>query len=93
MELTARATPDGYTLGVNTTAHAINAGRLPDLAPPDGETDFYFVPAGDPEEAVVRIVDGMPDMLRPGPARLAEEGQEHEPPRVEAGHEGDEHAE
>ncbi|GGF80512.1 ATP-dependent RecD-like DNA helicase [Paracoccus acridae] len=40
-----------------TTAHAINAGRLPDLAPPDGETDFYFVPAGDPEEAVVRIVE------------------------------------
>jgi tripartite-type tricarboxylate transporter receptor subunit TctC len=24
MELTARATPDGYTLGINTTAHAIN---------------------------------------------------------------------
>ncbi len=24
MEITARATPDGYTLGVNTTAHAIN---------------------------------------------------------------------
>ena len=40
-----------------TTAHAINAGRLPDLAPPDGETDFYFVPAGDPEEAVARIVE------------------------------------
>jgi exodeoxyribonuclease V alpha subunit len=24
-----------------TTAHAINAGRLPDLAPPEGEADFY----------------------------------------------------
>ncbi len=40
-----------------TTAHAINAGRLPDLAPPDGEADFYFVPARDPEEAVARIVE------------------------------------
>ena len=40
-----------------TTAHAINAGRLPDLAPPDGDTDFYFVPAADPEQAVPRIVE------------------------------------
>ena len=40
-----------------TTAHAINAGRLPDLAPPDGEADFYFVPATDPEQAVPRIVE------------------------------------
>ena len=40
-----------------TTAHAINAGRMPDLAPPDGEADFYFVPAADPEQAVARIVD------------------------------------
>lgn len=40
-----------------TTAHAINAGRLPDLAPPEGEADFYFVPARDPEQAVPRIVE------------------------------------
>lgn len=40
-----------------TTAHAINAGRMPDLAPPDGEADFYFVPATDPEQAVPRIVE------------------------------------
>jgi len=40
-----------------TTAHAINAGRIPDLAPPDGEADFYFVPAADPEQAVPRIVE------------------------------------
>lgn len=40
-----------------TTAHAINAGRMPDLAPPDGEADFYFVPTRDPEEAVARIVE------------------------------------
>ena len=40
-----------------TTAHAINAGRIPDLAPPEGEADFYFVPATDPEQAVPRIVE------------------------------------
>ncbi len=40
-----------------TTAHAINAGRLPDLTPPEGDTDFYFVPAADPEQAVPRIVE------------------------------------
>jgi len=40
-----------------TTAHAINAGRMPDLAPPNGETDFYFVAAADPEQAVLRIVE------------------------------------
>ncbi len=40
-----------------TTAHAINAGRMPDLARPDTASDFYFVPTGDPEEAVARIVE------------------------------------
>lgn len=40
-----------------TTAHAINAGRMPDLRPPDGDADFYFVPAADPEQAAARIVE------------------------------------
>jgi len=40
-----------------TTAHAINGGRMPDLSPPEGETDFYFVPASEPEQAVPRIVE------------------------------------
>jgi exodeoxyribonuclease V alpha subunit len=40
-----------------TTAHAMNAGRMPDLSPPDGEADFYFVPAADPGQAVSRIVE------------------------------------
>jgi exodeoxyribonuclease V alpha subunit len=40
-----------------TTAHAINAGHMPDLGKPDGEADFYFVPATDPEQAVPRIVE------------------------------------
>lgn len=40
-----------------TMAHAINAGHLPDLGKSDGEADFYFVPAADPEQAVPRIVE------------------------------------
>jgi exodeoxyribonuclease V alpha subunit len=40
-----------------TSAHQINEGRIPDLSPPDGETDFYFVPAEDPEQAVLRIIE------------------------------------
>ena len=38
-------------------AHRINQGRMPDLAKPDRKTDFYFVPAADPEQAVCRIVE------------------------------------
>ena len=40
-----------------TSAHQINRGRIPDLAKPEGETDFYFVPATDPEQAVARVVE------------------------------------
>ena len=40
-----------------TSAHQINEGRLPDLSHPDAETDFYFVPAAEPEQAVPRIVE------------------------------------
>ena len=40
-----------------TSAHRINEGRLPDLSAPEGETDFYFVPAEAPEQAVARIVE------------------------------------
>jgi exodeoxyribonuclease V alpha subunit len=40
-----------------TTAHAINAGQMPDLPPPNGETDFRFVSAANPEQAVLRIVE------------------------------------
>jgi len=38
-------------------AHRINQGSLPDLGKPEGDSDFYFVPADDPETAVPRIVD------------------------------------
>ena len=40
-----------------TTAHGINRGAIPDLSRPEGESDFYFVPAEDPETAAVRIVE------------------------------------
>jgi len=40
-----------------TAAHRINKGQIPDLAKPDGESDFYFVNAADPEAAVPLIVD------------------------------------
>jgi exodeoxyribonuclease V alpha subunit len=41
-----------------TTAHAINAGTIPDLRPPaDGaNSDFYFLPADTPEQAVSLIL-------------------------------------
>ncbi len=40
-----------------TSAHQINRGVIPDLSKPEGESDFYFVQADDPESAVTRIVD------------------------------------
>lgn len=40
-----------------TSAHCINQGIIPDLSKPDGESDFYFVPADDPAIAVARIVE------------------------------------
>ena len=39
-----------------TNAHRINQGKIPDLNPPKGDTDFYFVPAEDPEQTVDRII-------------------------------------
>ncbi len=38
-------------------AHRINHGRMPDLAKPGGDSDFYFFPASDPEQTVSRIVE------------------------------------
>ena len=40
-----------------TAAHGINRGAIPDLSRPEGESDFYFVVAEDPETAVSRIVE------------------------------------
>ena len=38
-------------------AHQINQGRIPDLGQAEGPTDFYFVPAADPEHAVSQIIN------------------------------------
>jgi exodeoxyribonuclease V alpha subunit len=40
-----------------TNAHRINQGLMPELSAPDGASDFYFVPAADPETAVARIIE------------------------------------
>ncbi len=40
-----------------TTSHGINRGAIPDLSRPEGESDFYFVAADDPETAVPRMVE------------------------------------
>ena len=40
-----------------TAAHRINKGQMPDLAKPEGESDFYFVNVAEPEVAVPLIVD------------------------------------
>lgn len=40
-----------------TTAHQINRGMIPELGKAEGDTDFYFMPAADPEQAVPRIID------------------------------------
>jgi len=40
-----------------TSAHRINQGAIPDLARPEGDTDFYFVQADDPDIAVTRIIE------------------------------------
>jgi exodeoxyribonuclease V alpha subunit len=40
-----------------TNAHRINAGLLPDLAVPEADSDFYFVPADSLESALPRILE------------------------------------
>ena len=44
------------TSRIVASAHRINAGRMPEFNAGDGESDFYFVPAEDPEQAVERIL-------------------------------------
>jgi exodeoxyribonuclease V alpha subunit len=40
-----------------TNAHRINRGAIPDLSRPEGDSDFYFVAADNPETALPRIVE------------------------------------
>ena len=46
-----------------TSAHRVNSGKLPDMSNPKEESDFYFVPARDPEEALARIVTMVCDRI------------------------------
>jgi exodeoxyribonuclease V alpha subunit len=47
-------------------AHRINEGVFPDLRKPEGESDFYFVEADDPEAAVPRILELVKTRIRFG---------------------------
>ena len=38
-----------------TSAHRVNSGRMPDLTPEEG-SDFYFVEANEPEEAIRKLL-------------------------------------
>jgi exodeoxyribonuclease V alpha subunit len=40
-----------------TSAHRINQGSIPDLGKPEGNSDFYFVSADEPETAIARIIE------------------------------------
>ena len=40
-----------------TSAHGINRGAIPNLSKPEGDSDFYFVQADDPETAVPMIIE------------------------------------
>ena len=40
-----------------TSAHGINRGDIPNLSKPEGDSDFYFVQADDPETAVPTIIE------------------------------------
>jgi len=44
-------------------AHRINSGQAPELTKPSAETDFYFVPADDPEIAVTRLIEIVRDRV------------------------------
>ena len=44
-------------------AHRVNAGHTPDLSRPEGNSDFYFVPAADPETAVPRLIELVRDRI------------------------------
>src|SRR4029077_15984162 len=48
-------------------AHRVNAGAMPELAAPDGDSDFYFVEAADAEDVANKIVKVVADRI---PARF-----------------------
>lgn len=40
-----------------TNAHLINKGSMPDLTSPSDLSDFYFIPAEEPEDALMKIIE------------------------------------
>ena len=58
---------------VVASAHRINAGALPELSNPQGESDFYFVQAAEPDEAVAKMLrlisERIPDRFGFDPVR------------------------
>ena len=73
MELTARAAPDGYTFGVNTTAHAINMTLFRQLGF-DAVKSFEPVALLTENPLVLVVHPASPAQDDPGPDR-AREGQ------------------
>jgi exodeoxyribonuclease V alpha subunit len=51
-----RSVSTGCTSRIIASANRINQGAIPDLSKPEGDSDFYFVQADDPETAVPRII-------------------------------------
>src|SRR5439155_22132695 len=47
-----------------TRAYQINRGSIPDLSRPEGDSDFYFVRADDPETAVPLIIELVKTRIR-----------------------------
>ena len=48
-------------------AHRVNAGSMPELAAPEGDSDFYFVEAADADDATNKIIKVVADRI---PARF-----------------------
>jgi exodeoxyribonuclease V alpha subunit len=48
-------------------AHRVNAGSMPELAAPEGDSDFYFVEAADADDAANKIIKVVADRI---PARF-----------------------
>jgi len=46
------------------SAHRVNQGLMPDLSAPAGDSDFYFVPAEDPQTAVQRVLELVKTRIR-----------------------------
>ena len=48
---------------VITNAHRINQGQMPELAKSDGPSDFHFIDAAEPEDALARLITVVRDRI------------------------------